>query len=278
MAKKRGSRRKGDRPTMASLADRHELYEASVQSVPDEVEFMKTTFHELTGRRPHLLREDFCGTAAAACEWVKSNRLHKAVAVDIDPAVLESGRSRHIARMTDGQRRRLRLVQGDVRSARTGRVDLACAFNFSWWTFRTREELLGYFRAVKRSLAPDGVFFLDIYGGAEAYNEVEEETEYDLFTYVWEQAHFEPLSARYTCHIHFRFPDGSELPKAFTYEWRLWTLPELTELLAEAGFARSVLYWQGTDEDGDPNGEFTAVEEGEADPAWIAYVAACRKA
>ena len=39
MAKKRGSRRKGDRPTMASLADRHELYEASVQSVPDEVEF-----------------------------------------------------------------------------------------------------------------------------------------------------------------------------------------------------------------------------------------------
>ncbi|MEJ2516265.1 MAG: class I SAM-dependent methyltransferase [Gammaproteobacteria bacterium] len=240
MAKKdkRGKRRKNRKkagPSMAELADRHELYEASVQSVENEVEFLETAFTALTGRKPRHLREDFCGTAAAACEWVRSNRRHTAVGVDIDPEVLES-----------------------------------------WWTFRTREKLLRYFRAVRRSLATDGVFFLDIYGGSDAYAESEEETDYDEFTYVWDQHRFDPLTADYTCYIHFRFPDGSELHRAFGYQWRLWTLPELRELLAEAGFAKSVVYWQTSDEDGEHTGEFEPVTSGDADPAWITYVAACK--
>jgi hypothetical protein len=37
-----------------------------------------------------------------------------------------------------------------------------------------------------------------------------------------------------------------------------------------------VVYWQGEDEEGEPNGEFSIVERGEADPAWIAYVAAVK--
>ena len=36
------------------------------------------------------------------------------------------------------------------------------AMNFSWWVFLTRRELLAYFRAVRRSLVRDGVFFLDM--------------------------------------------------------------------------------------------------------------------
>jgi acetylornithine deacetylase/succinyl-diaminopimelate desuccinylase-like protein len=47
-------------------------------------------------------------------------------------------------------------------------------------------------------------------------------------------------------------------------------------LLAEAGFARSVVYWQTTDKDGEYTGEFEPAAEGEADPAWITYVAACK--
>jgi SAM-dependent methyltransferase len=279
MAKRKDGRRSGRaaRPRMADLADRHELYEASVQSVAEEVRFLETAFVELTGRKALGLREDFCGTAAAACEWVRSHRRRHAVAVDIDPAVLDWGRERHAAALTPGQRRRLELLEADVRTARTGQVDLAVAFNFSWWTFKTRRDLKRYLRAVQRSLADDGVLVLDIYGGSDAYVEQEEETEYELFTYVWDQASFDPVSARYQCHIHFRFPDGSELPRAFSYDWRLWTLPELRELLAEAGFARSVVYWQGEDEDGDPSGEFSQVERGDADPAWIAYVAACKR-
>ncbi|MEJ2523486.1 MAG: class I SAM-dependent methyltransferase [Gammaproteobacteria bacterium] len=274
MAKKdkRGKRRKNRKkagPSMAELADRHELYEASVQSVENEVEFLETAFTALTGRKPRHLREDFCGTAAAACEWVRSNRRHTAVGVDIDPEVLEWGRQRHVAALKKGQRARLELVEGDVRTARTEQADLG-------WTFRTREELLRYFRAVRRSLATDGVFFLDIYGGSDAYAESEEETDYDEFTYVWDQHRFDPLTADYTCYIHFRFPDGSELHRAFGYQWRLWTLPELRELLAEAGFAKSVVYWQTSDEDGEHTGEFEPVTSGDADPAWITYVAACK--
>ncbi len=273
---KRRKHRKKTGPTMAEMADRHELYEASVQSVENEVEFLEAAFSELTGRKPRRLREDFCGTAAAACEWVRSNRRHTAVGVDIDPDVLEWGRQRHVAGLKKGQRARLELVTGDVRTARTGKADLACAFNFSWWTFKTRAELLRYFRAVRKGLVRDGVFFLDIYGGSDAYAESEEETEYDDFSYVWDQHRFDPLTADYTCYIHFRFPDGSEMPRAFEYHWRLWTLPELRELLAEAGFASSVVYWQTTDEDGEHTGEFEQVESGEADPAWITYVAACK--
>lgn len=285
MAAKRGggraaggkSKRRQASARMADLADRHELYEASVQSVRDEVEFLDSAFTELTGRKAVALREDFCGTAAAACEWVRRHRRRAAVAVDIDPQVLAWGRQRHVASLKPQQRARVRLIEGDVRTAESGTVDIAVAFNFSWWTFKTRRELLGYFRAVHATLAEDGVFVLDIYGGSDAYDEQEEETDYGLFTYVWDQHRFDPVSARYICHIHFRFPDGSELKRAFSYDWRLWTLPELRELLEEAGFARSVVYWQGEDEDGEPNGEFSIVDRGEADPAWIAYVAAAKR-
>jgi len=285
MAAKRGGRKDGDkakkrktRVRMADLADPHELYEASVQSVAHEVEFLDSAFTELTGRKALTLREDFCGTAAAACEWVRAGRRRAAVAVDIDPQVLEWGRKHHVAKLKNKQRDRLRLIEGDVRTADTGVVDIAVAFNFSWWTFKTRQELLSYFRVVYDSLAEDGMFVLDIYGGSDAYDEQEEETDYGLFTYVWDQHGFDPVSARYICYIHFKFPDGSELPRAFSYDWRLWTLPELRELLAEAGFARSVVYWQGEDGEGEPSGEFSIVERGEADPAWIAYVAATKRA
>jgi hypothetical protein len=276
---KSGKHKSGkDKPIvrMADLADRHELYEASVQSVRHEVEFLEQAFQELLGRKPVTLREDFCGTAAAACEWVRSHRSREAVAIDIDPKVLEWGRSHHVAALKAKQRARVRLIEGDVRTADTGPTDIAVAFNFSWWTFKTRAELLGYLRAVYASLADEALFVLDIYGGSDAYDEQEEETDYGLFTYVWDQHGFDPVSARYICHIHFRFPDGSELPRAFSYDWRLWTLPELRELLAEAGFSRSVVYWQGEDEEGEPSGEFSIVERGEADPAWIAYVAAVK--
>ena len=285
MAAKRGGKQ-GDKAgkskgkpiiRMADLADPHELYEASVQSVVHEVEFLDAAFTELTGRKALTLREDFCGTAAAACEWVRSDKRREAVAVDIDPKVLDWGRKHHVEKLKSKQRDRLRIIEGDVRTAETGVVDVAVAFNFSWWTFKTRAELVGYFRAVHAALADDGVFVLDIYGGSDAYDEQEEETDYGLFTYVWDQHGFDPVSARYICHIHFRFPDGSELPRAFSYDWRLWTLPELRELLEEAGFARSFVYWQGEDEEGEPSGNFSIVKRGEADPAWITYVAAAKR-
>jgi hypothetical protein len=76
------------------------------------------------------------------------------------------------------------------------------------------------------------------------------------------------------CHIHFHFQDGSKINQAFSYDWRLWTLPEIKELLLEAGFKKVSVYWENEDDDGEGNGEFSIDGEGEADLAWVAYIVA----
>ena len=54
-------------------------------------------------------------------------------------------------------------------------------------------------------------------------------------------------------------------------------LPELREILLEAGFKRVSVYWEGTDEkSGEGNGEWTISERGEACQGWIAYLVAER--
>ena len=77
------------------------------------------------------------------------------------------------------------------------------------------------------------------------------------------------------CHIHFAFPDRSRLDRAFSYTWRLWTVPEIVELLDAAGFSRTTVYWQGWDsESGEPDGVFQPTEVGQADAGWICYLTA----
>ena len=74
-------------------------------------------------------------------------------------------------------------------------------------------------------------------------------------------------------YIHFRFPDGSEMKRAFAYEWRLWTIPELTDILVDAGFKQVDCYWEGTAEDGESgNGIFRKSRRGENDLSWVAYL------
>lgn len=132
-----------------------------------------------------------------------------------------------------------------------------------------------YFKRVRDGLAGDGVFFLDAYGGHDAFKVMKDRHEYKKFTYIWDQAAYRPITGDILCHIHFEFADGSKLKRAFTYDWRLWTLPEIREILEEAGFSASTVYWQETDEEtGEGNGVFTPSEEGEPDPAWIAYIVA----
>jgi SAM-dependent methyltransferase len=265
---------KQKKPTMAEQADIHELYEASVQCVEPEIEFLHTTFRALKQRDAKSFREDFCGTASASCEWVRTGDDHYAIGIDIDADVLDWGRRNRVAKLPETKRARVQLLNDDVMAASAGPVDIVGAFNFSYWIFKTRPQLRSYFERVREALVDDGVFFLDAYGGSEAYVEQKEKTKYDGFTYVWDQAKFEPVTARTVCHIHFKFPDGSKLKRAFTYDWRLWTLPELRELLEEAGFSKITVYWEGEDDDGEGNGEFTEDARGAADLAWIAYLVA----
>ena len=260
--------------TMAEQADIHELYEESVQNVEHEVKFLQDTFQSLRGREAHLLREDFCGTASAACEWVKQGEAYQAIGVDIDPKVLEWGREHRVARLPVTDQPRVRLIESNVLTVDTPPVDILVAFNFSYWIFNTRPQMLDYFRRAYDALKDDGVFFVDLFGGSEAQEETKEKTKHDGFTYIWHQAEFHPVTHYMRTHIHFKFPDGSRIKRAFTYEWRLWSAPEIRELLEEAGFKNPTVYWEGEDEDDEGNGEFTPEDKGEADLAWIAYVVA----
>ncbi len=265
-------------PSLAEQADPHQLYELSEQSAEAEIEFVDATYRTLRGRNARLLREDFCGTASVSCEWVKRRRGNRAVGVDIDPGVLEWGRHNNLCQLSESQLKRIELKKGNVLTARTETPDLILAMNFSYWLFTERKTLKRYFRSLLRALPDDGVLFLDAYGGYDSFRSIEEQREIDAdgwqFTYTWEHEKYDPITGRLICNIHFDFPDGSRLERAFRYDWRLWTLPEIRELLKEAGFGRVVVYWQGWDEDGEPDGEFVPAEEGEAEAGWICYLTA----
>ncbi|MEL7023595.1 MAG: class I SAM-dependent methyltransferase [Pseudomonadota bacterium] len=262
------------KPSAADKADKHELYEASVQDVETEVDFLVETYVGLRGREPVCFREDFCGTASAACEWVRRDSSKQAIGVDLDRPTLDWGIENRVSHLDAAQQLRVRLVHGDVLTVDERDADIIGAFNFSYCIFKTRDQLREYFQNARRGLRPDGLFVLDAFGGSEALTEMKEKTKLDGFTYVWHQAKYHPVTAHTLCHIHFHFPDGSKMKKAFTYDWRLWTLPEIQELLLEAGFGSAEVYWEGTDDDGDGNGVYEPSDTGDADPAWIAYIVA----
>lgn len=271
------SRQASKKATLADRADRHTLYEESVQDPESELEFVSETFETLTGRPLKFIREDFCGTANTACYWVNDGKDHRAVGVDLDPEVLAWGRAHHLDALSSKQRSRIELVEGNVMSVDTPRVDALLAMNFSYYLFTTRESLRAYFERAREGLVDDGVLFLDAFGGYDAHRELEERTEYDDFTYVWDQASFDPIQHAMTCQIHFEFPDGSEIRRAFEYHWRLWTLPEVRELLVEAGYSSVEVYWEGTDEEsGEGNGIYEPADTGDADAGWICYLVARR--
>ena len=262
--------------TMAERADRHVLYEKSVQDVAVEYKFISKTFRKLRGRRPRHAREDFCGTANMCCEWVRRSKGNTAIGVDIDPEVLGWGRKNNLSRLKPDARLRISLIQQDVCKVKTAKpVDVVLAMNFSYQLFITRKKLGGYFRKAREALASDGILFMDAFGGYEAYREIKEKRKYKGFKYTWEHASYNPIDGNMLCHIHFGFPDGSKLKKAFTYDWRLWSLPELRELLDEAGFSKVTVYWEDTDpKTGEGAGVYSPATVGDADPGWVCFLVA----
>lgn len=276
----RKSKKQGRKKTAkltAKTADRHVLYENSVQAVDAEIDFVDETFEQVRGRRAKFLREDFCGTANTSCEWVRRRPDNHAIGVDLDEDVMAWGRKRHIAKLKPSEQERIALVSADVVDVDTPPQDIVLAMNFSYWVLKERAQLRKYFANVRAALVKDGMLFLDCYGGYDASRVMKEHTEYDDYRYTWHQAAYNPVTGEMRCHIHFKFNDGSRLKKAFSYEWRLWTLPEIREILSEAGFSKVTVYWQGWDDDEDEgNGEFTPVTNAEPDAGWISYITAER--
>ena len=257
-----------------------------MQNVEAEIDFVDATYQALRGRHAVRLREDFCGTGNTSCEWVRRRASNLAFGLDIDQPTLDWGLEHNLSKLTPEQRKRVRLMNSNVLTPGDAvGMDCVLAMNFSYWLFKTRDQMRAYFRTVRDSLADDGVFFLDHYGGSETMTEMVEKRDIEpgkgrKFVYEWDQASYNPITGDMTCRIHFRFPDRTRMKNAFEYHWRLWTLPEIRELLTEAGFSRVTVYWEGDELDkkgeptGEGSGEFSPSETGSADPAYISYITA----
>ncbi len=256
----------------AKTADRHELYQLSVQAVDNEVEVLDDLYKKEFDEKPLRMREDFCGTALLCATWVKSDPERTATGVDLDAPTLQWGRERNIAPLGEDQTR-VTLIQDDVRSFRPGKFQVINALNFSYSVFRTRQDLRTYFAAVHASLEDKGLFLVDAYGGWESQEPMEEPRRVaGGFTYIWDQNSFDPITHEVVNHIHFKFKDGTRMDKAFTYEWRYWTLPELQELLIEAGFSAVRVYWDQADDEEEE--DYQPVKAAENQPGWLSYLVA----
>ncbi|MBL8861831.1 MAG: class I SAM-dependent methyltransferase [Planctomycetes bacterium] len=263
----------------ARTADKFELYQLAVQSPEADLAFVARHYRRERGREPLHLREDFCGTALLSATWVKGRKDRTAEGFDLDGKTLAWGRAHNLAPL-GAAAQRVTLHRRDVRERGDRPADIRLAQNFSWSVFKTRAELGGYFRRARQGLAAGGLFALDIYGGTEATEELEEQRRIEGgFTYVWEQARFLPGTNDYTCHIHFRFRDGSRMRHAFTYEWRLWSVPEVRELLHEAGFRDVRAYFEQSNQDDEGSGVYRRDDSGVTCrncAGWVAYLLAFR--
>jgi len=250
--------------------DLYDLYQQAVQGPEADVEFFDRVYRQLRGGTPLTLREDFAGTALLSSEWLKSHPQRRAWAVDLDPEPLQWGRENNLADSSLASR--VELIEADVIAATTPRVDIVCALNFSCCILRQRAELKRYFEVALDHLAPDGILVLDLYGGTEAIIATTEERQLDGFTYIWEQVSYNPIDHQGRCAIHFELDDGTRIDDAFGYDWRLWTIAEIRDLLLEVGFGELMVFWEAVDDNGDGTGEYRQTEEEENQEGWLVYL------
>ncbi len=262
-----------------------DLYRLAVQHPPAEVAFLRRAYtHYFPRHEPTRLREDFCGSAAVAAEWVALDEDHRALGVDTHRPTLRWA-DRRATRVLGSRAQDLHLIHADVLEVTAPRVDIVCALNFSAFIYHTRPSLLRYLRHARRCLDRRGLFVLDTFGGPGAIRPgvqtrrvtppADEAT--PPFTYRWEQRAFDHATARIDCRIHFDLPGRPmhRVRDAFRYDWRLWTLPELRELVGEAGFDRVDVWCDGFDPArGTSDGLYRPVGSLPAREDWVAYVVA----
>jgi len=262
------------RPT-ARNADRHDLYQRTVQMPEAEAHFLGRVFEAHTGRRPFHLREDFCGTAMLCAHWAASHPERTATGLDTSRSTLEWGRAHNLPPIGDAAAR-VTLLEQDVLVPTRRKFDVIGAYNYSYQVFHERAQLVRYFRAAHRSLSSDGLFVLDALGGYETMDaRVERRRVGGGITYIWEQERCDAVNGGLLCHISFEFRDGTALRRCFTYDWRHYSLTELRDALLEAGFVGVDAYWEGADATGrEGSGVFRRVTRAENQPVWNAYLVA----
>lgn len=213
--------------------NRFDLYELCAQAPEMEARFLVAVH----GRGPVVLGEDFAGPGAVARAWLALSPDHRAVIADRDPEPLDHARTR--AEASGSIASRLELICDDVMGV-GARADVIAAFNFAMCELHTRAQLVSYLRHTVYRLNANGIFAADLYGGRDCMalgtTEKRIRTRAGDVRYTWEQREADPATGRVVNAMHFRTPDGRDLRDAFTYDWRLWSTPELRDAMREAGF------------------------------------------
>jgi SAM-dependent methyltransferase len=171
-------------------------------------------------------------------------------------------------------------------------ADVISVLNFSIFHFHRRCDLAAYFQHARRSLAAEGILVLNAFGGPGAMRtridrrRVEPvpttgEPAPPPFEYRWDQRGYDAVANRLDCRIHFVVDDADGNPttieNAFQYDWRIWTLPEITELMREAGFADAQVWRHTWDASKGKEGVFLGpVARIENLDTWLAYVIGVR--
>lgn len=252
--------------------DKYWYYKASVQSPDTDAEFNFKTYKRIRGKKPKVFTEDFCGTFSISCEMAKYDSDIKIYGVDIDPEPIAYGRNHYYPKLKESQQERIEILEKNVLDKTLPKTDIICAQNFSYFLFKERKQLKEYFQNAYDRLNNDGIFICDLFGGKDCQEANEQETEHDGFSYFWDQDSWNPITHNAMFYIHFKRKGEKKREKCFAYDWRLWTFPEIREIMMEVGFKDTEALWEGTDEDGDGDGVFTPSEIGEECDSWIGYV------
>jgi SAM-dependent methyltransferase len=252
--------------------DKYHYYLESVQNPKGDAEFFLKTYKDIKKKTPTILREDFCGTFSICCEWVKLDKNFSAIGVDLDKEPIQYGKDNYLTKLTDDQQSRIKVLNKNVLDKSLPPSDIIAALNFSYYLFKKREVLKKYFENCLKTLKKDGVFIIDCFGGGQCQAAIEEETEYKTFSYFWDQTNFNPITHEAEFYIHYKLKGKPKIEKLFYYDWRMWTLAELVDLLNEVGFKKTEVYWEGNDAKGGGNGIFTPSKKGEECDSWIAYI------
>ena len=272
----------------ATRPDKHTLYEASVQAVDIDLNLFASILEERNGHPLKKIREDFCGTAQLAVEWVRQGTDHESWGIDLDKPTLDWAREHRMGPL-GGDSARVHLFHANVLEIEVPKVDLACALNFSYSVFKERRVMLEYFTRVYHQLADDGIFILDSWGGPTTIQTVVDKRDVpgsrDIhnnqvpgFKYLWDQSYFNFIDNHIITHIHFRLKDGTKYKEAFTYDWRLWGLPELRDILTDAGFVETECWFDGWDDEvEDTDGHYARVKEYTEMDSWVGYIAAYKR-
>eukprot|EP00897_Mesotaenium_endlicherianum_P009118 jgi/Mesen1/8234/ME000443S07385 len=272
--------------------NRHALYQRAVQSPKGDISYLLKFFLTYVGGRvPLHLREDFCGTALICAEWLQADARRTATGLDLDDDALAYGLRHNLPAVPNGAEGRICLLLGNVLEPGAP-ADIICAFNFSTCCLHVRADLLRYLRHARASLARrGGVFAMDLYGGASSECALKLRRRYGDFTV---RRHLTFLCRDILLYLtrmtrislHFRLEQSKRtIRRAFSYQWRLWTIPEVRECLQEAGF-ETVRVWMrampdlGDREDDDdevdvdPKSKYVETASFLQCDAWNAYVVA----